>query len=169
MERLWRPWRINYIRNIENVRDEGCIFCTKPKSGDDEKALILYRGETVYMMMNLFPYNTGHVMVSPYRHLGQLEDLDDRERAELMELSNLAVRAIKEEMQPQAFNLGMNIGKVAGAGFHEHLHMHVVPRWLGDTNFMPVVAKAKVMPESLEGNYKRLLDRIGCILEDEGS
>jgi ATP adenylyltransferase len=167
VERLWRPWRIKYIRDIESIRDEGCIFCTKPESSDDRQSLILYRGEKAYIMMNLFPYNTGHVMVSPYRHLGEFEDLDDEERKELMDLATLAVKAIKRAMEPQAFNLGMNLGKVAGAGFHEHLHMHVVPRWLGDTNFMPVVAKAKVLPESIEEKSDRLRSSVEEILSEE--
>jgi ATP adenylyltransferase len=164
MERLWRPWRIGYIRDIENIRDEGCIFCTKPRCDDDRESLILYRGEKAFIMMNLYPYNTGHVMVSPFRHISQLEELDEQERKELMDLTSLAIAAIKEEMKPQGFNIGINIGKTAGAGFHEHVHLHVVPRWEGDTNFMPVVGKAKVMPESLEDNYERLLAGINRIV-----
>jgi ATP adenylyltransferase len=166
MERLWRPWRINYIKDIENIREEGCIFCTKPQQGDDEKSLILHRGKTAFIMLNLFPYNTGHLMVSPYRHQGDIADLTEEERNEMMELAVLSVRVIREAMRPQAFNLGMNIGKTAGAGFHEHVHMHIVPRWEGDTNFMPVVAGAKVMPESVQENYKRLKEALRRL--DEG-
>lgn len=168
MERLWRPWRLAYVRDIENIRGQGCIFCTKPQGGDDRASLILHRGETAFIMMNLFPYNTGHVMISPYRHLGNLEELSGEESCEIMDLTILAVRAISAEMKPQAFNIGMNLGKTAGAGFHEHLHMHVVPRWDGDTNFMPVVGKTKVMPESVDDNYERLRARIKDMLE-EGS
>lgn len=165
MQRLWRPWRIHYVRNVEKMREEGCIFCSKPAGGDDRGNLILHRGRGAFIIMNLFPYNTGHVMVSPYRHVGQLEDLDGDESAELMELSALAVRAIKAELQPEAFNLGMNLGKAGGAGFDEHLHMHIVPRWLGDTNFMPVVAEAKVMPESLRDTYDRLRQSVQRLVE----
>lgn len=167
MERLWRPRRIGYVRNMENVREVGCIFCTKPASGDDRASLILHRGDTAFILMNLYPYNTGHVMVSPFRHVGALEDLGEPEIRELMNLAVLALKAIKREMRPQAFNLGMNLGKAAGAGFDEHLHMHVVPRWEGDTNFMPVVGETKVMPESIEDNYERLRRSIEAILEGD--
>ena len=164
MERLWRPWRIAYVRDIDDIRDEGCIFCTKPAAGDDEASYILHRGEKAFAIMNIFPYNTGHVMVSPYRHVGELQDLDGEELQELMSLTVLVVEAIQGEMRPQGFNLGMNLGKVAGAGFDEHVHMHVVPRWQGDTNFMPVVGEVKVMPESLEENYRRIRASIESIL-----
>jgi ATP adenylyltransferase len=164
MERLWRPWRITYVTDIESIRGQGCIFCTKPKSGDDRESLILYRGEKSFIMMNLFPYNTGHVMVSPYRHVGRLDELEEPELREIMELTVMAVKAIEEEMEPQGFNLGINLGKVAGAGFDEHVHMHIVPRWQGDTNFMPVLADAKVMPESISDNYDRLRRRIEAML-----
>ena len=168
MERLWRPWRIGYVRNIESIRDEGCIFCNKPAGGDDRASLILHRGERSFIILNLYPYNTGHVMVSPFRHVGELEELDEAEKRELLELTALAVQAIKKAMQPQGFNLGMNLGKVAGAGFAEHLHVHVVPRWSGDTNFMPVVGETKVMPESLEENYERLRGAVASILGEGG-
>jgi ATP adenylyltransferase len=154
------------VRDIESIRDEGCIFCTKPASGDDRASLILHRGDTAFIIMNLYPYNNGHVMVSPFRHVASLEELEEKERGELMDLVVLAVRAIGKEMNPQGFNLGMNLGKVAGAGFDEHLHMHIVPRWQGDANFMPIVGKAKVMPESLEDNYERLRLSIASLLEE---
>jgi ATP adenylyltransferase len=155
---------MEYVRNVEDMREEGCIFCSKPSLNDDRAHLILHRGETSFIILNLFPYNTGHVMVSPYRHVGQLEDLEEPELYELMGLTVLAVKVIKEELKPQAFNLGMNLGKAGGAGFDEHLHMHIVPRWQGDTNFMPVVAQAKVMPESLDDTYERLHESITNLL-----
>lgn len=161
MERLWRPWRGAYVRNIESFRDEGCIFCTKPGEGDDRASLILRRGAAAFVIMNLYPYNTGHVMVTPYRHIGELEDLEERELAEMVELTTMMIRVIKREMQPQGFNLGINLGKAAGAGYDEHVHMHIVPRWQGDTNFMPVVGESKVMPETVEGTYERLLRALG--------
>ncbi len=167
MERLWRPWRNAYVRDIENIRDEGCIFCDEPAGGDDSASLILYRGQKAFIIMNRFPYNTGHVMVSPYRHVGELEELDGEEAEELLALTVLAVKAIKREMRPQGFNLGMNLGKVAGAGFDKHLHVHVVPRWQGDTNFMPVVGEAKVMPESLEENYRRIRSSLEATLSSD--
>ncbi|MBC7254192.1 MAG: HIT domain-containing protein [Actinobacteria bacterium] len=168
MERLWRPWRMQYIRMSQENDMGECIFCTKPAEGDDRSNLILHRGERCFVIMNLFPYNTGHLMVSPYRHVGELECLEREEREELMDLTVLAVEAVKEALSPQGFNLGMNLGKVSGAGYDEHLHMHVVPRWQGDTNFMPVVAETKVMPESLEENYTRLKEALERLLKREG-
>lgn len=168
MERLWRPWRINYVRNIESFRDEGCIFCNKVEEGDDRESLILHRGETSFIIMNLYPYNTGHVMVTPYRHVGDLELLDAAELKELMDLTTLSIRAIKKEMDPQGFNLGINLGKAAGAGFDEHVHMHIVPRWQGDTNFMPVVGESKVMPENIADTYDRLAKSLQAVLAEEG-
>jgi ATP adenylyltransferase len=164
MERLWRPWRMNYVNNIESIRDDGCIFCTKPEAGDDREALILHRGAAAYIIMNLYPYNTGHVMVAPFRHIAELEALGEDEISGIMELTSLAIQVIKKEMQPQGFNLGVNLGKVAGAGFAEHIHMHIVPRWQGDTNFMPVVGESKVMPESISGTYERLLQGFEAFL-----
>jgi ATP adenylyltransferase len=166
MKRLWRPWRIDYVSDIESIREEGCIFCTRPQAGDDRESLILHRGQSTFVIMNLYPYNTGHVMVTPYRHVGELEELDAGEMHELMELTTLMIRVIKQEMRPQGFNLGVNLGKAAGAGYDEHVHMHVVPRWQGDTNFMPVVGESKVMPESISGTYDRLLRGLGDLLRD---
>ncbi len=168
MKRLWRPWRMNYIRQVEEKRDEGCIFCAKPAAGDDQANLILHRGRECFIMMNLFPYNTGHVMVSPYRHVGELEALTPGEREELLSLGALAMRVLGEAMRPQGYNLGMNLGKVAGAGYDEHLHLHVVPRWQGDTNFMPVLAETKVMPEYVEDNYLRLKECLERLLAEGG-
>lgn len=155
------------MRNIESFRDEGCIFCTKPAAEDMRASLVLHRGRTAFVIMNLYPYNTGHVMVAPFRHVGALEELDEEEMAELMYLTTLAVKALKEEMQPQGFNLGINLGKVAGAGYDEHVHMHIVPRWQGDTNFMPVVGESKVMPETVEATYDRLLPVFGKLLSEQ--
>ena len=166
MERLWRPWRINYVRNIESFRDEECIFCSKAELSDDKESLILYRGDTAFIIMNLYPYNTGHVMVTPYRHVGELELLEEAEMKELMDLTALAIKAIKREMNPQGFNLGINLGKAAGAGFDEHVHMHIVPRWQGDTNFMPVVGESKVMPENIADTYDRLLKSLDAVLNE---
>ncbi len=157
MKRIWAPWRMRYVGNIEDFRRcGGCIFCDKPKSGDDAAEYLVHRGEYVFAMLNAYPYNTGHLMISPYRHVAELEQLTAQESCEMMDMAILATRAIKEEMHCQGINLGINLGKVAGAGIADHLHMHLVPRWDGDTNFMPVVADTKVMPETLDQTFARL-------------
>ncbi len=153
MERLFAPWRIRYI---ESPKHEGCIFCDFVKERRDEERLILYRGERCFVMMNNYPYNPGHVMISPYRHEGNLENLSDEELLEIMKVSSMMIRAIKNAMNPDGFNIGFNIGKVAGAGIEEHVHLHVVPRWNGDTNFMPVLADVRVIPEAVQETYKKL-------------
>jgi ATP adenylyltransferase len=154
LDRLWAPWRMAYI---EVPRREGCVFCTKPEA-DDREQLILHRGRHCFVIMNLFPYNNGHLMVVPYRHTADLTSLTPEEQAELMGLTQLALRALQEAFGPDGFNLGMNLGHVAGAGIAEHLHQHLVPRWNGDTNFMPVIAETKVLPDALYGSYDKLLE-----------
>ncbi len=164
MKRIWAPWRMRYVGNIEDFRKVGgCIFCDKPEEGNDEANLIVYRGEYLFAMLNAFPYNTGHLMISPYRHVADIEQLTTQEYCEMMSMAILATRAIKEEMRCQGLNLGINLGKVAGAGIADHLHMHLVPRWDGDTNFMPVVADTKVMPETLDQTYARLKKAIEAL------
>ena len=153
MERLWAPWRIKYL---ERDNMEGCIFCEKPAENRDEENYILYRGEWAYILLNLYPYSNGHLMVAPYAHVGQLVDMDRATRAEIMELTTFCTRLLSHVSHPAGFNIGANIGKAAGAGFDQHFHMHVVPRWLGDTNFMPVVGNTRVIPESLDDTYRRL-------------
>lgn len=151
---LWAPWRIEYIKNTR--KEEGCIFCTKPSESDDRKNLILYRGRHVYIIMNRYPYNNGHLMVVPFQHTAALEDLSEPARLELMALLDLSQKTLSEVMHPQGFNIGMNIGRTAGAGIEEHLHFHVVPRWGGDTNFMPIVGHTKVISEALEETWEQL-------------
>lgn len=157
MEKLWAPWRMAYI---EVPQVQGCIFCEKPKESADREQLILYRGERCFVIMNLFPYNNGHLMVAPYRHTADLIGLDAEEQAELMRLTRYCVRVLQEAFHPDAFNIGMNLGKTAGAGIADHLHMHIVPRWNGDTNFMPVIGETKVLPDALHGTYDKLLAAI---------
>jgi ATP adenylyltransferase len=161
MERLWAPWRMEYIGQAREGKDQGCIFCEKPKEGDDEKALIVARSERSFAMLNRYPYNTGHLMVAPFRHVGELEEVEDDESLDMQRLMQRCVKALKEAMQPDGFNIGMNLGVVAGAGIPDHLHWHVVPRWQGDTNFMPVVAGSKVLPEALEKTVRTLAARLG--------
>ena len=139
----------------------GCIFCDKPGVGDDEKALIVVRGELAFVMLNAYPYNPGHVMVAPFRHVGEFEQLTDEELADASSLLQRSIRALKEVGSPHGFNIGMNLGKVAGAGVADHLHWHIVPRWDGDTNFMPVVGETKVLPELLSGTFAKLRPLLG--------
>ena len=136
--------------------EDGCIFCDHLAEGDDEKARILWRGERTFVLLNAFPYNTGHLMVAPFRHIGDIVDLDGEERAELMTVASKSVAIIREAMNAQGFNIGINLGNVAGAGIPGHVHMHVVPRWGGDTNFMPVVGDTKVLPEMIEQTDAKL-------------
>ncbi len=153
MEQLWAPWRLAYIKGPE---PEGCIFCTKPAEGRDEENLIVWRGGSAFVMLNRYPYNSGHVMAVPVRHTGDLEDLSPAEVQDLWEAVRRSVRALRRALGAQAFNIGINLGRAAGAGIVDHLHVHVVPRWAGDTNFMPVLADVKVIPQHLEDTYRQL-------------
>jgi len=162
MKTLWAPWRIEYIRSPKHG---GCIFCDFPKENRDRERLILYRGRYSFIIMNNYPYNPGHVMVAPYRHVGHWEELNDEELMDMMRLTKLSVRAIKEAMHPDGFNIGVNIGEVAGAGIAGHVHVHIVPRWNGDTNFMPVISDTKVIPQALEETYDELKGVIERLLE----
>ena len=163
MKLIWAPWRIEYIRSPKH---DGCIFCDFPKENRDRERLILYSGEHAFVIMNNYPYNPGHVMIAPYRHVGKWEELTDEELLDMMKLSQLMIKALKRSMNPDGFNLGVNLGRVAGAGIEDHVHIHIVPRWNGDTNFMPVVADTKIIPESLEETYKELKNTLKEILGD---
>jgi ATP adenylyltransferase len=145
-ERLWAPWRLEYVSGAAAA--DGCIFCDKPGQ-DDDAALIVHRGETAYVVLNLYPYANGHLMVAPYRHVASPGELNEAERAEVWQLMDEGIAALASAMAPHGFNCGLNLGRVAGAGVEGHVHMHVVPRWSGDTNFMPVLADVRVMPEHL--------------------
>ncbi|HEX9122769.1 MAG TPA: HIT domain-containing protein [Actinomycetota bacterium] len=158
MDRIWSPWRMRYIEAAKG-EVEGCIFCDLPERADDAGVHILQRGSLAFAMLNTYPYNPGHVMVAPFRHTGALEALSPDELADVDRLLQASVRALREEMDPQGFNVGMNLGRVAGAGIPDHLHWHVVPRWNGDTNFMPVVGETRVLPELLDETYRKLLPR----------
>jgi len=158
LRHLWTPWRMEYIRAAKG-EPEGCIFCELPRLGDDAEARILAREGRAFAVLNAFPYNPGHLMVAPFRHVGELEEVTTEELADVDRLLQRAVVALKQEMEPHGFNLGMNLGRVAGAGIPDHVHWHVVPRWSGDTNFMPVIGETKVVPELLEETYRRLAPR----------
>lgn len=153
METLWAPWRIGYVTA---EKPSGCIFCLRPAEREDRQNLILFRGTFCFVVLNLYPYNNGHLMVVPYDHLSSVEDLPAETGAELMALTQRSVGVLRSALHPAAFNIGINQGVVAGAGIADHIHMHVVPRWLGDTNFMPVLAETRVMPQSLENCYDLL-------------
>ena len=157
MQRLWTPWRRAFVEGSDcSRRSNECFLCEAPRATDDKETLILLRGNAVYVLLNLYPYNSGHLMVAPYAHTGDLPALEADVAAELMHVTQRSVRALQEAYQPDAFNVGMNLGKAAGAGVPDHLHIHVVPRWNGDTNFMPILAETKVLPESLDQTYERL-------------
>ncbi len=155
-EQLWAPWRLKYIESAGKT--EGCIFCEFPAQGEahDAENLIVYRGQHTYIILNAFPYSNGHLMIVPYRHTDTLDAYSDEEMLDIMQVTRLALKLLKAAYLPEAFNLGVNFGRAAGAGITHHLHWHVVPRWVGDTNFMTVMADVRVIPESLQAVYERL-------------
>jgi len=158
MKQLWAPWRIEYILG---PKPGECIFCTLPSEDRDRDNLILYRGERNFIIMNLFPYNCGHLMIVPYFHTSSFHGLDDATLSEMIHLTRASADCIGEVMRPEGFNTGLNIGQAAGAGIKEHLHMHVVPRWVGDSNFMAVMDEVRVVPEHLMATYDKLSNAIG--------
>ncbi len=151
---MWSPWRSQYVTTTGD--DEGCFFCSHLEEDDDEKNGVLWRGERIFVVLNAYPYNSGHVMVAPCRHVGDMAEVDKEELHEMIEVTQRCVRLLTQALNTQGHNVGMNLGDVAGAGVPGHLHMHVVPRWGGDTNFMPVVGETKVLPEMLADSYKKL-------------
>jgi ATP adenylyltransferase len=152
-ERLWAPWRLEYIERADE--QDGCVFCNA-LALDDEESLILHRGRGAFVLLNRFPYTSGHLMVAPVRHVGDYGELEDEEALEVHGLTRSALGALAQTYAPQGYNLGWNLGRVAGAGILDHVHLHVVPRWAGDTNFMPVLADTRVMPEALAETRRRL-------------
>lgn len=158
----WAPWRMSFI--LEK-NEEGCIFCKLPQEKNDKKNLILYRGKSCFIILNKYPYNNGHLMVVPYRHTNDLSQLNKNEYSEMMHLASISVQAFQTSLRSQGHNLGMNLGEAAGAGIKDHLHLHIVPRWAGDTNFMPILADTKVLVEHLSKTYQRLHPCIHSLLE----
>ena len=144
------------MQYIGALPEEGCIFCAKPQERNDAENLVLYRSEHAFVMMNAFPYNNGHLLVAPYRHVADLKSLEDPELLDIMRLIKLCTEILSRAISPQGFNIGINLGQVAGAGIADHVHLHIVPRWSGDTNFMPVIADTKVLPEALAETYSKL-------------
>jgi len=153
MKILWAPWRIKYILG----KKEKCIFCDKVKNNNDRENYVLLRGKNGFVMLNTFPYNNGHLMVAPYRHVPDFEGLEENELGEMMELVKKSTQILKKALKPEGFNIGINVGKVAGAGVEGHIHIHIVPRWEGDSSFISTVGDTKIIPESLDDTYKKLL------------
>jgi len=153
-QRIWAPWRLRYVKNAKTSTE--CVFCAKPGAGDDRENLIVHRGERAFVILNLFPYTNGHLMVAPFEHVGRLQDVDPEVVAEVMGLAKQAMSRLEAVYDPEGFNVGINQGRVAGAGVEGHIHLHVVPRWAGDNNYMPVLADTRVMPQSLEESYDAL-------------
>ncbi len=153
MEKLWAPWRMEYILQ---EKPDGCIFCDKPRQDRDRDNLILHRGAGCFVIMNFYPYNNGHLMVVPYRHSADLAALTAAEQSEMMALLGRCTTILTQQMKPHGFNIGMNLGRTAGAGIDDHLHFHIVPRWNGDTNFMPITGHTKVLSQGLQESWDQL-------------
>lgn len=156
MEQLFSPWRSQYISSFKEEKYEGCVFCDAWRSNDDEGNLLVYRGREAFVLMNRFPYNSGHLMIIPVRHTSDFASLTQSETEETMELLQRSEAVLRELLHPHGFNIGMNLGRVAGAGIDQHLHWHLVPRWPGDTNFMPILADVKIVSENMAEQWKLL-------------
>jgi ATP adenylyltransferase len=157
MQRLFSPWRKPYIgRDKEAEKANGCVFCHALTQPDTAENLIIFRGELAFLIINRYPYTSGHLMVLPFKHAARLDELDRSTRSEMTELQSKAVQVLTAVYKPEGFNLGANLGSAAGAGIEEHLHLHIVPRWAGDTNFMAVVGQTRVLPEALEETWERV-------------
>ena len=154
MDYLWTPWRFTYMASAD--RATACVFCDKLAAGDDEREYIVYRGRNNYVVLNLFPYTVGHLLIVPYRHIATLEEAAAAESAEMMELTCRAEKALRQVYHPHGINVGMNIGKSAGAGVAGHLHMHILPRWEADANFLSVIGETRVLPEELPVTWSKL-------------
>ncbi len=167
MKRLWAPWRMEFLDNCSNEKTEGCILCTIISQKRDIDNYVLYRGSFAIILMNKYPYNNGHLMVVPNRHTDDFTSLSNEELAELYSLTRHCIMALKEIFNPHGFNTGMNLGYAAGAGIKDHIHEHVVPRWIGDFNFMPVIGEIKAIPQHLLQTYERLLPYFRRLKNDE--
>lgn len=168
MKQLWAPWRMTYIGNVDKEKKEGCFFCNAwAERGAEREHLVVGRGGGAFVMLNRFPYSSGHLMVAPAAHAGRMEDVPPEIGAEIWRLAVIAKKALARAMQPHGFNVGVNQGRVAGAGVVDHLHMHIVPRWDGDNNFMPVFADVHVIPQALEETWALLSPLMAELLEEE--
>lgn len=161
MERMWSPWRYEYINaSGSQEKDEACVFCSILNGpADDESKFILHRGQHNFVVLNIYPYISGHLLILPYNHLSDFDAAPKEVTDEMMDLSKRAQTALREAYRPHGFNLGMNLGRAAGAGVPDHIHMHIMPRWTGDTNFMSTISETRVIPEDLNVTYRKLLDK----------
>ncbi|HVF88726.1 MAG TPA: HIT domain-containing protein [Blastocatellia bacterium] len=157
MEHIWSPWRYKYIASAG--REPGCVFCRAINDNDDLERLVVHRGQMNFVILNLFPYTSGHLMIVPYEHAASLAEVSPETTSEMMELAKRAQRALEAEYNPDGFNVGMNLGRSAGAGVADHLHLHVVPRWTGDANFVSIIGETRVLPEDLPTTYDKLKKR----------
>jgi ATP adenylyltransferase len=162
MQQMWTPWRMAYIRREPRP---GCIFCEMLDTEDDRAQLILHRGKLAFLVLNKYPYNNGHLMAVPYRHMDTVEALTPEETVDMMSLVSLGIRALRLTSKPEGFNIGVNLGKIAGAGVLDHVHIHIVPRWGGDTNFMPVLADVRLIPQDLNETYDELKGALATLLQ----
>ncbi len=163
---LWAPWRLSYIKDAASRKEEGCVFCSLASEEPSAENLVLYRGRLSYIVMNRYPYNSGHLMVIPYKHTSTVEELDGETLKEMMLLVKASVKALRKVYNPHGFNIGINMGEAAGAGIAGHIHIHIVPRWVGDTNFMTITAGVKVVPQSLEDAWRQLSEVIGDAVDE---
>ncbi len=164
MDYLWAPWRLTYIEKPDKDDEGACIFIDLPASGDDRKNLILHRGAHAFVMLNAYPYTSGHLMIAPFKHTAEIAELDDASLLEINRLLGACVDWLRKAYNPEGFNIGVNLGMAAGAGIPSHIHWHIVPRWAGDTNYMTTVGDVRVLPQSLEDTY----DRLRAIIDAEG-
>jgi ATP adenylyltransferase len=155
-ERIWAPWRLEYVKDASKDSGDECLFCVAAADDDDEANLIVHRGRRCFVILNKYPYTNGHLMVAPFDHLATIQALDEATATEMMSLAQRSIEILEDRYTPHGYNVGFNQGRVAGAGVEHHIHMHVVPRWGGDTNFMPVLADTRVMPQTLEQSYEAL-------------
>ncbi|TRM78506.1 HIT family hydrolase [Sulfolobus sp. B5] len=169
MDVLWAPWRSKYVSEASKGSKEDCLFCRVNKENKDERNYVVYTGKYAFVMLNAFPYNTAHVMIAPYRHISTIELMVSEEALDMFDLANIVIKAIRNAYNPDGFNIGFNIGRVAGAGIESHLHMHIVPRWNGDSNFMPIISNTKVIPESLDDTFKKISSSIKEIMKKSSS
>lgn len=159
MEKMWAPWRLEYIKNADK-NNEGCIFCDKPMQENDQENLIVYRDKFCFIILNKYPYNNGHVMVVPYEHKSDILELSDEVLFNTQKVIQKAIKALRSAIEPHGFNIGVNMGRPAGAGIEDHIHYHIVPRWNGDTNYMPVLTDTKVVSEALDQTWIKLYNEL---------